>query len=360
MQKAKGTKLENSQPALLVSKEPLSLKYLDITGASSGDVIVFNSTTGDWEPGISPGGGLIIGATVIGGTPTEVLYTDNFGNLYSDAEFTRDSITNATHIGMDIAPNIHAHFEIGTITVPVAQNIPGAFSLVDNTLTGHVAFTGVGDMTTFGGSTEAVVIGHISNLGDTVAWLADDLAGVPTILGQAYYVGALAQGASFQMTPTGIFYGVGLNGTEFELDDNTQTYRFSKLGGGGTQMVVADNIGVLGVQAIPTPTALPAIFNVLYGSVTSVNSPLDIEVGFGGGIGVANVNLTGLFAVGDLVIVSDAGGNASGNNILIDAQTGNSIIGVTSAQTYTISSDGEVVYLRVIDVTLGVTTWKIQ
>ncbi len=108
-----------------------------------------------------------------------------------------------------------------------------------------------------------------------------------------------------------------------------------------------------------TGTGIPNIFEVAYGSTTNVNFPLDIEVGLTGS-GATLVNLSGSFSVGDLVIVSDAGANANGNNIVIDAQTGNSIIGVTSAQTYTISSNGEVVYLRVIDVTAGVTTWKIQ
>lgn len=49
------------------------------------------------------GGGLAIGEVISGGTPTEVLYTDNAGNLFSDSNFTRDSATQQTTILTDLA-----------------------------------------------------------------------------------------------------------------------------------------------------------------------------------------------------------------------------------------------------------------
>ncbi|MGV8130848.1 MAG: hypothetical protein ACP5N7_01980 [Candidatus Pacearchaeota archaeon] len=48
-----------------------------------------------------PPGNMTIGDPVAGGTPTEVLYIDNSGNLYSDSLFTRDSSTKETYIAME-------------------------------------------------------------------------------------------------------------------------------------------------------------------------------------------------------------------------------------------------------------------
>ncbi len=147
--------------------------------------------------------------------------------------------------------------------------------------------------------------------------------------------------------------GNGILGTEVELVND-------QLSPGNSYYYGTDGTGTKGFFILPTGGGgLPPIFQVAYGSTTSVNFPLDIEVGLTGS-GGATVNLTGTFIVGDIVIISDAGANAGINNILIDALTGNKIIGVNAAQTYTILSNGEVVYLRVIDVTAGVTTWKIQ
>ena len=47
---------------------------------------------------ILSGAGFSIGGLVSGGTPTQVLYTDDNGNLFSDSGFTRDSSFSATTI----------------------------------------------------------------------------------------------------------------------------------------------------------------------------------------------------------------------------------------------------------------------
>ena len=47
---------------------------------------------------ILSGAGFSIGGLVSGGTPTQVLYTDDNGNLFSDSGFTRDSSFSATNI----------------------------------------------------------------------------------------------------------------------------------------------------------------------------------------------------------------------------------------------------------------------
>lgn len=58
--------------------------------------------TGTGTPcGGGGGGGVTIGEAVGGGTPKEVLYTDNSGNLFSDSNFTRDSSTQEMNLITD-------------------------------------------------------------------------------------------------------------------------------------------------------------------------------------------------------------------------------------------------------------------
>jgi autotransporter family porin len=57
------------------------------------------------------------------------------------------------------------------------------------------------------------------------------------------------------------------NNTKFVITDAASSYTLNKLGGGGTQMVTADNTGLLGVTAIPT------------GTVTSVGSGYGLSGG---------------------------------------------------------------------------------
>ena len=70
---------------------------------------------------------LVIGAPITGGTPTQVLYTDNSGNFYSDAGFTRDSVTNETVLENNQDPNNSISFNIGGAVTG------GTLTVVDNT-----------------------------------------------------------------------------------------------------------------------------------------------------------------------------------------------------------------------------------
>ena len=70
---------------------------------------------------------LVIGTAITGGTPTEVLYTDNDGNLFSDPGFTRDSITNNTVLQNNYDPNNSINFSIGDSLTG------GSLTVIDNT-----------------------------------------------------------------------------------------------------------------------------------------------------------------------------------------------------------------------------------
>lgn len=55
---AQGTNAAQLNPAMLISGMPLPLKYLQTSGASNGDVITYNSATGEYEPQAGGGGGI--------------------------------------------------------------------------------------------------------------------------------------------------------------------------------------------------------------------------------------------------------------------------------------------------------------
>jgi len=90
MNKSTTARFEDTQPALVVNKSPLSLKYLDITTATQGDVITFNETSGDAEWGAASAGS--------GSSNTSPVYSvgsaANFATLAGTAQtFTATGIT---------------------------------------------------------------------------------------------------------------------------------------------------------------------------------------------------------------------------------------------------------------------------
>jgi len=72
-------------------------------------------------------GEIIIGAPITGGSTTEVLYTDNYGNLYSDAGFTRDSVNYQTKIWNDYDSN-------NSIGLSIGGHVPAAIFTVNDTI----------------------------------------------------------------------------------------------------------------------------------------------------------------------------------------------------------------------------------
>ncbi len=84
--------------------------------------------------GCGGGGGITIGDIVSGGTPTEVLYTSNSGNLFSDSLFTRNSSTNVTNILREFQ-KLTPTAEVVTNTMFIVENATGNFT-VGETITG--------------------------------------------------------------------------------------------------------------------------------------------------------------------------------------------------------------------------------
>ncbi len=99
--------------------------------------------------------------------------------------------------------------------------------------------------------------------------------------------------------------------------------------------------------------------------VSGFGSDVDFSTGlngrsaiyFSGGTGTPTASLpTGVIApIGTKITIGDLDGIASANNITIDAGASNTITGATSAQTYVLTLDGEVITLQKITAT----KWKV-
>jgi hypothetical protein len=116
----------------------------DFNISSSGTTHTFNIPTAsatargllssaDWTTFNGKGA---IGGAVSGGTATQVLYTDNSGNLTSDANFTRDSSTGDTNVVLDtgggVLGGLYLTTSLANIGVPFMGIIHGTVSLNSN------------------------------------------------------------------------------------------------------------------------------------------------------------------------------------------------------------------------------------
>ena len=73
MDQATGTTFDQHEPSLLISKQPLPLKYLQTAGATSGQVVKYNGTTAVWgDETVSPGEVALTDAHVLVGNASNV------------------------------------------------------------------------------------------------------------------------------------------------------------------------------------------------------------------------------------------------------------------------------------------------
>lgn len=142
-----------------------------------------------------------------------------------------------------------------------------------------------------------------------------------------------------------------LNSNSLRIDDSANIIR---LGNGSNDIILnANDVTV----DLPNGQIRSKVTVVGYGTTTNlVSSDYDIEIS--GSSGAATVNLpTGTTSpVGTEFIISDLGANCSVDNITIDAGASNFIVAGSSAQTYVMSSDGEVAVLKKV----SATQWKVQ
>lgn len=295
----------------------------DQTG-QAGNALFTNGQYPYWAPSGGGGGGITIGESINGGTPTEILYTDNAGNLFSDARFTRDSSTNATHAYMLQNAGVD---EAGFVIDSTLLGVPGTNGLllrladaagtVGSAITGvlnlsplgapsnYGAFTVVDDAVTLESSrmfmlpstigfssSDNVDAGLIqlspgtADLGvDNVDGGGDDFAGIEARLNS----GGGAQTLFGKYGTATVFYGWRVDSTGFTLDyDNFSGtpgtfYIFPTADGASGEVLTTDGAGNLSFTAIP-PASAPLTenqigfgdpSNLLDGSANfTYNSPL--------------------------------------------------------------------------------------
>ena len=82
-----------------------------------------------------------------------------------------------------ISASVSSNIIIGTLSFPSPYGyIEGAFSYIQNQTTSDVAFSGVGDTTNIGGSTETFAAGHFQASDGNIAYFfADNVSSIPTL-----------------------------------------------------------------------------------------------------------------------------------------------------------------------------------
>lgn len=121
---------------------------LDVTGATTGQVVKFDGTNAIWS-----------NDSITGGTPTEIVYIDNAGVGTSDALATRDSVTNETYIGYRTSGGDFSNgFHLGNILGGALSD--GAAFQRHDAVNDNFTFIGTVDMTPFGGNTNALLGGY--------------------------------------------------------------------------------------------------------------------------------------------------------------------------------------------------------
>ncbi len=221
-------------------------------------------------------GELIIGAPITGGTPTEVLYTDNYGNLYSDGGFTRDSITSQTDIINDYDPNNSISLNIGGY-VPAAiftindnvndfTNFMGAINNPPNTPNSSLLYfrnNNTGDI--------SILSATQNNGGNPIAYMATFLQS-----GEFSDVKVYSSGITLNVsgTPFNLMSQDGASGQAIITDGNGQlsfSNVISSPGGYNTNIQFNDNGYLNGVSAF-TFNKLTNQFNFGQGNSINYNS----------------------------------------------------------------------------------------
>lgn len=124
MDQAKGTTFDQHEPSLLISKQPLPLKYLQSAGASNGDVITYNSTSGEGEWASAGGGNVLTDAHI---------FVGDGGNLAQDVAVSGD-LTLANSGAFTIANN-------AVNTAKIANNsVTGAKIALAGQVTGDIMY----------------------------------------------------------------------------------------------------------------------------------------------------------------------------------------------------------------------------
>jgi hypothetical protein len=155
--------------------------------------------------------------------------------------------------------------------------------------------------------------------------------------------------------PNGLYnlgdFSGSLNSNSLRINDVANTVRI----GNGSNDIIVD--GLDSRVTLPNGLIYSKVTVVTYGSTTSLTSAdYDIEVDGSSGATTINLPTGGTSPIGTVYIISDLGANCSVDNITIDAGASNFIVGGTSAQTYIMNSNGQVVKLKKVTAT----KWKVQ
>ena len=229
----------------------------------------WHAATATWIP-LSSGSfttGIVVGAPVVGGVANSILFVDGSGDLSQDPlNFVYNSslgfmglgvttptipgtvfeVNGPVNLHLTLEPNVIATKLLGTVDVYLG-NIPGAFDFVRNSVTGDIAFSGAGDFSALGFSTEAVTNGHIRgtfDTHDTAISVTDNIGGLPTFLIATWFDANTGGGIRSTQDPT-----------QFKIGDNSGTPFFIVTDTGNTKFYYPIN-DTVDVNSINTDSRL--------------------------------------------------------------------------------------------------------
>jgi hypothetical protein len=247
-----------------------------------------------------PPGNMTIGAPVAGGTPKEILYIDNGGNLFGDANATRDSVTNDTTIAKNrlgfvnqiLAKDVTGGGNDGTGVNRYNLSGPGsessAWAAADGAIAGSadlaILFANFTDITgliasTIVGDSNGLFIGHDNSTTTTAIFNVSSSNGA--VLGFDNINSANTYDRKFFVNSTNIGWKDTIMGYQFNLPQ--------AIGAAGSILTDVLGNGTLSMQ--PAPATGVTSFNTLTGAVT-------ISAG-------ANITLT---PVGNDIAIASTGG----------------------------------------------------
>ena len=165
----------------------------------------------------------------LAGSPKQIVFYSNSGSATSDAAHTIDSVTGEVNLQWISEPNVTSQMLLSGLVTPYGT-LPGSWNVTSNSVTNDIAFTGSGDLSAIGGSTESVVIAHVNAATSDLAVVLVDNNGTPSVIMQTLLGGSPTNGLKYIQDNTQIaVQDNGAGGQWFLLDTANFLYQFGDI-----------------------------------------------------------------------------------------------------------------------------------
>ena len=165
----------------------------------------------------------------LAGSAKQIIFYSNAGSATSDANHTIDSVTGEVNLQWIPEPNVTSQMLLSGLVTPYGT-LPGSWNVTSNSVTNDIAFTGSGDLSAIGGSTESVVIAHVNAATSDLAVVLVDNNGTPSVIMQTLLGASPANGLKYIQDNTQIaIQDNAAGGQWFLLDTANFLYQFGDI-----------------------------------------------------------------------------------------------------------------------------------